>query len=194
MKNYTIGRDEGCDIVIHDDTDQISRRHAMLRIYPFGKIEIIPMGRNMTYLNGVPLRNDKPWKVRRGDVISLAKVKSIDWKTIPDPYASYRRLFVGILCVIVILFGCIIAFPFLNIEFETQTPSVNDYESTGVTVDTYEEPAPVHDAVPDKKKENSRFKFPETKPHRQETHQNNPKTSPGDEPTAPTDQPEQQIY
>ena len=30
MKTYTIGRDLGCDIVINDNTDVVSRRHAVL--------------------------------------------------------------------------------------------------------------------------------------------------------------------
>ena len=32
MKTYTIGRDLGCDIVINDATDVVSRRHATLQV------------------------------------------------------------------------------------------------------------------------------------------------------------------
>lgn len=187
MKNYTIGRDEGCDIVIHDDTDQISRRHAMLRIYPFGKIEIIPMGRNMTYLNGLPLRNDKVTRVHRGDVISLAKVKSLDWKMIPDPYSSYRKMAWVVLFVIIALIGCIIAFP--HVDFGSNPQPVGNFESVGGTVDSYEAPAS-EDASDDNKKDANRFKFPETKPKKQV-----PKQEETQKPATPVEsQPDKQIF
>lgn len=189
MKNYTIGRDEGCDIVIHDDTDQISRRHAMLRIYPLGKIEIIPMGRNMTYLNGLPLRNDKVMRVHRGDVISLAKVKSLDWKMIPDPYSSYRKMAWVVLFVIIALIGCILAFPHFNWGVGTQSQPAGNFESLGVANDTYEAPTS-EDASTTNKKDEHRFKFPETKPKKQA-----PKQEEKQKPATPVEsQPDKQIF
>ena len=40
MKALSIGREQGCDIVINDSTDVISRRHAILNISSscFGKV------------------------------------------------------------------------------------------------------------------------------------------------------------
>ncbi len=34
MKVYSIGREHGCDILINDNTDVISRRHAVLNVSP----------------------------------------------------------------------------------------------------------------------------------------------------------------
>jgi pSer/pThr/pTyr-binding forkhead associated (FHA) protein len=41
MRTLSIGRGEGCDIFIDDY--RISRRHALLKIYPFGKMEIVDL-------------------------------------------------------------------------------------------------------------------------------------------------------
>ena len=41
MKVYSIGREIGCDIIIDDNTDIISRRHAVLNVSPSGKMTII---------------------------------------------------------------------------------------------------------------------------------------------------------
>lgn len=51
MKILTIGRDESCNIVLSDST--VSRRHAILKIHATGKMEIISMGQNGTFVNGV---------------------------------------------------------------------------------------------------------------------------------------------
>ena len=54
MKTITIGRGDGCQIFIDDDL--ISRRHAILKISTFGKMEIVDMGKNGTFVNGIRLR------------------------------------------------------------------------------------------------------------------------------------------
>ena len=48
MKALSIGREQGCDIVINDSTDVISRRHAILNISSSGKITIVDQSRNGT--------------------------------------------------------------------------------------------------------------------------------------------------
>ena len=53
MKILTIGRDESCNIVLSDST--VSRRHAILKIHATGKMEIISMGQNGTFVIGVKL-------------------------------------------------------------------------------------------------------------------------------------------
>ena len=45
-KIYTIGRDEGCDIVIPDNTDVISRLHATIRIEAGDKIFLTDQSRH----------------------------------------------------------------------------------------------------------------------------------------------------
>ena len=70
MKTITIGRGDGCQIFIDDDL--ISRRHAILKISTFGKMEIVDMGKNGTFVNGIRLRPNVPVPVKRKDIISFA--------------------------------------------------------------------------------------------------------------------------
>lgn len=112
MKVLTIGREEACDIFIDDPTNQISRRHALLRIYPFGKMEIVPLGRNSTYLNGKELVNEKAHRVKKSDVVSLARVKNLDWKSVPNPYSKIRNIILSVCALIICLIGGILLAPY----------------------------------------------------------------------------------
>ena len=55
MKVYSIGREAGCDIVINDNSDATSRRHATLTVMPSGKMTITDQSRNGTYVNGIKM-------------------------------------------------------------------------------------------------------------------------------------------
>lgn len=88
MKSITIGRREGCTIVINDD--MISRQHAVLRISSFGKMEVVDMSTNGTFVNGVKLRPNTPFPVTRKDVINFADVYQLDWSLIPNPAIYYK--------------------------------------------------------------------------------------------------------
>ena len=50
MKVISIGRGEDCNIVLPENV--ISRRHAILKIHATGKMELIDMGQNGTFVNG----------------------------------------------------------------------------------------------------------------------------------------------
>lgn len=102
MKILTIGRGEDCDIVIDDSQDLISRKHAMLRIYPLGKMELVSIGRNGTYVNGLPIKENRPVKVTRKDVISFAHVKQMDWSLVKNPYRIYHISAIVIAALLVI--------------------------------------------------------------------------------------------
>lgn len=98
MKVITIGRDDSCDILLDDPN--ISRRHAVLRLHPTGRIEIIDYSRNGTSVNGIRLGNEKLTRITRKDSITFAGVKSLDWSKIPDPSRPVR-LAVIIACAVV---------------------------------------------------------------------------------------------
>ena len=83
MKVISIGRGTDCQIVFDEPT--ISRRHAILKIYPWGKMELVDMGQNGTFVNGVKLSSNVPYPVTRKDVISFAHVRQLDWNMVPDP-------------------------------------------------------------------------------------------------------------
>lgn len=82
MKIITIGRDEESTILIDDDL--ISLRHAIIRLLPFGKMEIKDLSKNGTFINGVRIAPNKFVPIKRKDVVSFAKVTKLDWKDVPD--------------------------------------------------------------------------------------------------------------
>lgn len=101
MKIVTIGRDTNCDIVYDDDL--ISRRQAVLRLYPTGRIEIIDYSRNGTSVNGVKLAPEKLTRIHRGDAVTFAGVKSLDWKEVPDPSRLLKIIIASVTVIIVVL-------------------------------------------------------------------------------------------
>ena len=76
-KIYTIGRDEGCDIVIPDSTDVISRLHATIRVESNDKIFITDQSRNGTYVNGRLVVGQQ--LIKLGDVVKAIYIKENDY-------------------------------------------------------------------------------------------------------------------
>lgn len=105
MKALSIGREQGCDIVINDSTDVISRRHAILNISSSGKITIVDQSRNGTYVNGIRISQNVPVPVTRKDIISFAHVAKLDWNAVPKSNSTMSYIIVGIVGVLVIACG-----------------------------------------------------------------------------------------
>ena len=105
MKTITIGRGEGCDILIDDY--RISRRHAVLKVYTFGKMEIVDMGQNGTWVNGVKLRPGVPFPVKRKDVINFAEASQLNWALVDNPI-KYIKI-AGIIAAGLLLLGLLVA-------------------------------------------------------------------------------------
>lgn len=105
MKALSIGREQGCDIVINDSTDVISRRHAILNISSSGKISIVDQSRNGTYVNGIRISQNVPVPVTRKDIISFAHVAKLDWNAVPKSNSTMSYIIVGIVGVLVIACG-----------------------------------------------------------------------------------------
>lgn len=105
MKTITIGRGDGADIFIDDE--MISRRHAILRIYTFGKMELVDMGKNGTYVNGVKLKPNVPFPVKRKDVVNFAEVSRLNWAQVPDNTKFFKigAIILGAIIALLILFG-----------------------------------------------------------------------------------------
>ena len=93
MKSYSIGRDTACDIVLTDNTDVISRRHAVLTVTSAGKMTITDQSTNGTYVNGIKITPNTPVPVTRKDTVSFAHIVTLDWNLIP-------RSKVGLFCII----------------------------------------------------------------------------------------------
>ncbi len=84
MKRYfTIGRDVQSDIVLNDETDVVSRRHAILEVGRNGRYFITDQSRNGTYVNGIRISSDEKVPVTRRDTISFAHIEDLDWNRIP---------------------------------------------------------------------------------------------------------------
>ena len=110
MKSYSIGRDNACDIVLNDQTDVISRRHAVLTVSSSGKMTITDQSTNGTYINGQKISSNVPVPVTRKDTISFAHVCTLDWNIIPKSSRWLSYLLIG-LAVAAIVAACIIFLP-----------------------------------------------------------------------------------
>lgn len=132
MKVYSIGREAGCDIVINDNSDATSRRHATLTVMPSGKMTITDQSRNGTYVNGIKISPNVAVPVTRKDNISFAHVYRLDWNLIPQPVSIKQYVIYGVIAFAVIV-GGIIAYSLLlgsNIGGgDTPTPIVEQKDS-----------------------------------------------------------------
>lgn len=106
MKVYSIGREVGCDIMINDNSDVISRRHATLNVSPTGKMTIVDLSHNGTYVNGIRISQNVPVPVTRKDNVSFAHVARLDWNLIPNTGANIMRWsMIGVLAALLIIGG-----------------------------------------------------------------------------------------
>lgn len=106
MKVYSIGRELGCDIIINDNTDVISRRHATLNVLPSGKMTIIDLSHNGTYVNGIRINQNVPVPVTREDNISFAHVAQLDWNQIPDTRGTViKYALIGLFAILLVIGG-----------------------------------------------------------------------------------------
>ena len=128
MKVYSIGRENGCDIVINDSTDVISRRHAVLNVAPSGKMTIVDQSHNGTYVNGIRISPNVPFPVTRKDNISFAHVARLDWNIIPKPISPLKYVLIAF-AAIILVGGGIFGF---NRMFPEPKPVINSADSAKV--------------------------------------------------------------
>lgn len=119
MKTYSIGRDLGCDIVINDTTDVVSRRHALLNVASSGKMTIIDQSSNGTYVNGIKISKNVPVPVTRKDTVSFAHIAKLNWNLVPKA-DGWKNLLIGFLVFlfVAVLGGAIYYFLHKNPEPE----------------------------------------------------------------------------
>lgn len=138
MKVYSIGREQGCDIVINDPTDVISRRHATLVVSPTGKMTITDLSHNGTYVNGIRISQNVPVPVTRKDSVSFAQIARLDWNLVPKSniVLKYAAIAAG---AIVVVIACVLLFNYCgNDKGGGQVPQQNDT----ITIDTTKKVAP----------------------------------------------------
>lgn len=116
MKVYSIGREVGCDIVINDSSDVISRRHAILNVLPSGKMTIVDQSHNGTYVNGIKISPNVPVPVTRKDNISFAHVARLDWNRIPKSNSITQYIICGVVAVVLLAGAGVAGYYFLKPE------------------------------------------------------------------------------
>lgn len=122
MKVYSIGREVGCDIVINDNSDVISRRHATLNVSPTGKMTIVDLSHNGTYVNGIRIAQNVPVPVTRKDNVSFAHVARLDWSLVPNTGGMIIKWSIIALVALIVIGGSIW---FLNSTPNDPTPNPN---------------------------------------------------------------------
>ena len=156
-KIYTIGRDEGCDIVIPDSTDVISRLHATIRVESNNKIYLTDQSRNGTYINGMKMSSNVEIPVSRKDIVSLAHIYELDWSLVPKQ-RSKTKIFFEVVLLVALLGGATYFFFCLN-RSDSNEP-VNEHAPKPPVIMKSDTVA-VRDTVPIKPE---REKIVETKP------------------------------
>lgn len=137
MKVYSIGREQGCDIVINDPTDVISRRHATLVVSPTGKMTITDLSHNGTYVNGIRIAQNVPVPVTRKDSVSFAQIARLDWNLVPQSnmVIKYAAMAAG---AIIVVIACVLLFNYCGNGKGSQEPQQADT----VVADTTQKAAP----------------------------------------------------
>lgn len=157
MKALSIGRDQECDIIINDATDVISRRHATLNISSSGKITIVDLSRNGTYVNGIRISPNVPVPVSRKDIISFAHVNKLDWNAVPTYNSMTRYIVMGGVGILIVACG-IFAYQYMLDNPSTPEPKQDIVSVTDSL--KVEKPGVVKDSInikkePSKQKEDS---------------------------------------
>lgn len=123
-KIYTIGRDEGCDIVIPDSTDVISRLHATIRVESNDKIFLIDQSRNGTYVNGMKMSSNVEIPISRKDVVSFAHIYNLDWSLVPKHKGNtIKTILIILLSLIVMTVIAYAVISYLNKKEAVDTPT-----------------------------------------------------------------------
>ena len=133
MKIVSIGRSGECDIVIDDG--RVSRRHAILRVYPLGKMEIIDLSQNGTWVNGVKLKTNVPFPVKRKDVVNFAGASQLNWSLVPDSLKYIRYGILAALALALLIIGILSLSKCKSDEVivETPTTSVETHQPSVIT-------------------------------------------------------------
>lgn len=114
MKRITIGRSTDCDIVINDQTDNVSRRHAVITFDLFGRMTISDTSSNGTFINDQRMLKGASLPVTREDTVRLGKSWILDWKEIGDPTKSIRRFLFTAAALVFIAIAGVCTYTFLQ--------------------------------------------------------------------------------
>lgn len=91
MKRIIIGRGVDCDVVIPDETDNVSRHHAVITFSFLGKMRISDTSSNGTFINGNRMLKGTSMPVTRKDEIRFGEGWILDWNMIQLPNVTVRK-------------------------------------------------------------------------------------------------------
>lgn len=157
MKTITIGR--GPENMVTLDDPKISRHHALLRCYPWGKMEIVDISQNGTFVNGMQIASNKPYPLTRKDIVIFAHAEKLDWKRVQSPY---RRIKYLIMLCVALLAAIIIGLYFYS-KREISHTGIEDapqYAAPAIPTPKVSVPDKVKE---EEKKTDDRFVFPQNK-------------------------------
>ena len=104
MKTITIGRGPENMVTLNDA--KTSRRHALLRCHSTGKMEIVDLSQNGTFVNGMKIPSNKPYPISRKDIVVFAHAETLSWDEVPNPYRFIKiSALVFLLCIILLCAG-----------------------------------------------------------------------------------------
>lgn len=103
MKRITVGRGNDCDIIIIDETDNVSRHHLVISFNFMGKMKVSDTSSNGTFINGMRMLKGASIPVTKEDKIRLGRNIELDWNLVKDPYRSLRILAVSLLGILIII-------------------------------------------------------------------------------------------
>ena len=150
MKVLSIGRDAGCSICY--DNPMISRRHALLKVYQSGKIELISLGKNGTFVNGILCKQNVPYPIKRKDVVSFAHACELDWSKVPNPLGWIKYAIIAFISVILLITVCVVGMNVYQL-YDTPIESTEEGGSRPVETPNVDKKEPADDK--NKDKENS---------------------------------------
>ena len=137
---YTIGRESNSDIILWNE--ESSRYHAQIRIDQKGKLWLMDMSTNGTYLNGMRISPNYEVEVSRKDEILFAGVEALDWSRIPKQKNKLLWIILPISIVVLIAIAvvlCCVLIPKEKTEFEGEvTPIATEVPEQPETVNSPE--------------------------------------------------------
>ena len=102
MKRIIIGRGNDCDIVIPDDTDDVSRHHLVLSFNFLGKMKASDTSSNGTFINNNRMLKGTSVPVTKRDNLRLGNNWQFDWSLVNDPYRKMRRIIMIVICFLLL--------------------------------------------------------------------------------------------
>ena len=120
MKTITIGRGPENMVTLNDA--KTSRRHALLRCHSTGKMEIVDLSQNGTFVNGMKIPSNKPYPISRKDIVVFAHAETLNWDEVPNPYRFIKISALVFLLCIILLCACIGLYSFID----SRRPSIEE--------------------------------------------------------------------